>query len=117
MSAPFKVGDLVRVRPEFVYACRRRGFKSLTGVIVDCRVLNGITRIKVERKTGLARKNVRSYLEGFNGRHCMWEVVPVGDLSLDYAANALARAVLAGDMVAAGPLADRVSELISEHGR
>lgn len=44
---------------------------------------------------------------------CLWEHIPGIDVSLDDTARQLAQAVLSGDTNAAGPLADRVCEILN----
>lgn len=109
---PFKKGD--RVRMKFDKRNLSPQMKSYQGTVT--RILghgpseNRSWTVDV-RRDGLSRFTTH-YFWFEHGRPCDWELIPFGELGRDDVALMLAKAVLAGDMSAAGPLADRVSELM-----
>lgn len=102
-EAPFKVGQHVRVLPEFR---RMRWNKTPTGVVVW---VEPPSQIYTQWWVGVRRDGVKRAVSGFWQDHL--EAVPVSELTLDQTAQQLAGAVLAGDVSAALGLADRVFEL------
>ncbi len=121
---PFKPGDRVRMKAKF-HAINHRQ-KSFAGTVVAIRVAkyywdideNGnmyhppvspIGSSVSVRRDGMS-KSTSCHFSIHPREETEWELIPLHDLSEDTVAVLLAKAVLAGDINAARPLADRVME-------
>lgn len=110
---PFKVGDMVRLTPHGHKT--RPWLKLRRGIVMWIRPSGGWD--VPAWRFGLASFDKptvckRWELISSSGAHIPeWELVPAADLTTDETAQALARAVLAGDTEAALGLADHVFEI------
>ncbi len=103
---PFKPGDRIRIKQKFIGL----RMKHRTGTVSHLDPGFDSGAICVNYIPDTPRK-CRTYFFIYPEEECEWELIPLHDLSEDTVAVLLAKAVLAGDINAARPLADRVFEI------